>query len=351
MNKKYLLLLDNSFREKYCYSVDMFSNTVLENWNSIIKKICYYLPEFENDYIELDIPLIMFESIGFGSFNKRLSLEKKDLLKKCFPKSSNLLIPEEYFIKGDYEYIVRQLDSQFGITYNKLFEFYKNELNIKQIIEAINKKTKIYLHPHVENLKHSLEEWKKSLMLGEEGHAYTMLCRDLAWNALVKHEKWFNVEDDSNYFEKRNSAARFIQLREKQIILRLIKYYLDNIQTNDYLAGAVLLIKYARLLNSNNKENSDSLKPYHAENELLDPYLTEYAVTGFYDKFTHQRKEVIILTCDKKQEKRLKDYIAGLKAIKGIANIELESFKPGAIVLTDSVLCNDKDFIEVRKLF
>lgn len=162
MNNEYLLLLDNSFKENYCYySTEQELVELNHKWNLVLESISVQLSDFEDkDFEFIDIPFCMFEAIGFGSFNKELSSEKQQILARCFPNASDLLIPQSEFEESHEEVIKKYLDDNFVKTFNKLFEFYKNEADPEEIVEKIREKKQKKLHPNVEALNKELEKWE-----------------------------------------------------------------------------------------------------------------------------------------------------------------------------------------------
>lgn len=178
----------------------------------------------------------------------------------------------------------------------------------------------------------------------------------MAWNAFVKHQKWFITEKDIDpkYWEIKNNSGNdsFRQLKEIHVIRRLIAYYLDNIQNNGYLAGAVLFSKYAKLLKAK-KESPQYLRPYSPAQELLDPYLIEYACSGLYVNDILQRKKIIIITCEKFSQAKISDYIDAKKKINNDLEkigIKAKPFMPGYIIIIDDKHRVYKNIIDISKL-
>lgn len=339
MCDQYIILADNSFRECYCYFDDEAQREqVCQKWNMVISNIESKLPEFSNDYQFIDIPLCMFESVGLC----KLISEEKESLSKCFPPASALLVHKAQF-QESVEEVINYFDMQFCSTFEKLVEYYNNVLDPDKIVTKINEKMQKKLHPNVENLKLYLSECLEDLTKNnKEGYGFQQLCRDLAWDALVKYPRWFSINNDSKYDEIENSDQNLIKVSEAEIIKRLIAYYLTTVKENDYLAGSALFIKYANLLHSRRNsgfwvENDELLSPYKPQ-ERLDPMLTEYACAGYYDSKMRKRKRVVVVTCDKKQKNRVKTYLHGKKRIDEVLeklSLKNHPFVPGYIIIVD----------------
>lgn len=348
MNKKTILLLDNSFMENYCYC----SNEVgfsLQKWNSMLESISLHHSDFENDYSSPDINQCILESIGLGNLNNKLLVDKttERIYHNCFPVASDFLISEKCITETP-EKAVKILDALFTQTLENLSIFYKNNLDPMIIVNKVEVKLNKKLHPYVQVLNIKLKEWQNNIKEGKDNLIFQQLCRDLAWNALVKHD-WYKQSKDPKYYEIKKSDKIFILPTLEEILKRLIVYYYNCIEENDYLIGAVLLNKYALIKKKDNKS-----QPYKQNRELLDPLLTEYACLGFYDYESKHRKQVIILTTDQKQETRIKNYIYGKKEIdkefkdKGL--LQRRNFIPGYIIVIDPKTDQVLKIIDVSKL-
>lgn len=353
MNEQPLVLLDTAFKSSFCYvdSLDQLPE-IQQKWNLMIESISAALPQyFENDYKLVDIPLGMLETIGEGGWFKRLLNEHAALHSNCFPLASDMLILKKIYVNSPRE-AVEQLDNQFIKAFNNLFEFYNQRLSPELIIGKVNEFIeKKFFHSMVQSLLEQLVVWRDDIAMGKtNSYAYQQLCRDLAWDSLVKREKWDNDKDDVRFIDMQSGDIEYVSLQKKEIIKRLIIYCHTHAQDNHYLAVAVLFTKYAKLLN----DNKDG-KVYSAK-EFLDPYLIECACSGFYDTETGRRREVIVLTCDEGTEKRVANYIEAKKLI----NQELEDvkdtpfkkrdFKPGYIVIIDHVTNSIRKIIDISKL-
>jgi len=325
MDNKSLILLDNSFREQYCYFAEVPHDDVYRKWNVVLDSIESKLPGFSNDYQFIDLPLCTFESLGL----RRLVNEEE--IKKCFS-----LIPIVHLEELGAEEIISSFDAQFCSTFEKLINYYSNSLYINKIISALNEKIQKKLHSNVVELKNNLAKCREDLINNtREGCFFPQLCRDLAWDTLVKQEKWIDPSMSFKFQAMTNGAK--IKIDETVIIERLIAYYLNNIKENDYLAGSVLFVKYANHLSARSSKNhSKANNPYKLQ-ERVDPYLTEYACTGFYDDQSRKRKSVIVITGDEDQKGRVQRYLCAKKKIyETIEAIGLSHpFVPGYIIIID----------------
>lgn len=315
-NKKFVFLLDNSFRESYCFSNNKNSEQqVYQNWDKVISILEAKIPGFsEGDYRIVEIPLCAFESVGL----RPLCPEGGENFKTCFPEIKNLVIPGKYFDQSS-TMVVQLLDEQIGNTFKKLLQFYYNTLDPQAMISKFEEKIRQKLHPHAESLRVYLISCKEDLVKnGKNGWFFQQLCRDLAWDSLVKHTWGDDLERKALLKESGGvvvcdtnelvTGDISVLIDERYIIKRLIAYYYKNKQEHDYLAGAVLFKKYAQ----------DGKFDGYPLRQKMDPYLTEYAFVGFCDEKSDERKPVIVITCDydhkiKKniQRKRMQKYNEG----------------------------------------
>lgn len=334
MNEKYFILLDNSFKENYCICPLGEESAVIQKFDKVIKNIRIKLPDFEGDYFSVYNSLNVFESIDSDSFNKILVTQRENELKNLFSPpiqfsiSIDDLANNASHISSEQKTLeVRKISEAIEYSYNNFYFLYKNELPIEYLKNMINEKLKLHVHAHVAFLREELKNAYDDLNnKGIDSDFFKNLCSLLAWNLLLKFRK--NAEDWICNVKKEEL------FNAKKIILqRLIAYYYNNNPNQTKAAGSILLTKYADLGNNNDSSAYGSTK-----RQLLDPYITEHAVSGFFDDITDSIKPVIALTCDKEQLSRLKRYIKGRKSI----NKEFEKngmpqlpIVPGIMVLID----------------
>jgi len=131
----------------------------------------------------------LFESIGGW---KLLSDENKQPI---FPSFYDL-----FMLKNDFDSneAIMKLDAHFDDAFHRLLKHYEMILNPDDIIKKIEDKLRIKkIHSHVQSLISYLELNKEDLMRHQkESLFFKQLCRDLAWDSLVKHELWYNISDD-----------------------------------------------------------------------------------------------------------------------------------------------------------
>ncbi len=223
------ILLDNSFREKYCYfKRDDQEQAICVQWDILIGNIENYLTvaEFElifpDDVQDIEVPLSFVESIGL---KKILPDETK--IKKCFSNESELSLLLKKPVEQSLNDITYFIDELIKRAFHNLVDLFSNEIKIDLLIEKSEAKLKEKVHPQVEILKSNLVSYHEDLVLNqEEAESFKRICNDLAWDALMKHH-WIRG-DDPEYDERKLSKDLWFKLDEKTIVLRLLCYYFDQ---------------------------------------------------------------------------------------------------------------------------
>ena len=361
-----LLALDNGVKSRFATIDEADKEDTEKKWNWLVSEVIQLIPGFEGDHKIIDSPIANLELIGLGSFIKNLSQQEKDRIQGYFPNPEAFL----YMMRGfrgmpidpvKENKCIEFLSREISVVADALKYLMYHSLDRKELIEKSTAWQKKYsCHRHASIISRELEAWERALEEGDKGLAFEILVRNLAWNILMRHEWVMDASKGSDDFKE-------VCQYEKDIVLRLIYFYLMQMEDGANLSGAYLFSRLERLGGMSGK-SCESKKEwdyrpslFKKDKELLDSDLSEFLVTGYVqDK---QRHPLVVITCDrKKQKERLQAIIRGVKFVnKTLGDLDsrggfdykipdLISINPGILIVVDQDCQKLGEKIDVRQL-
>lgn len=350
MNNLPVIVPDTSVISEYFYSDSTDGLSKKEHQlNSMMKQIAPRLPFDSINDCTIIIPTsILLEVIGKDDNKgiKQVLNNHTESLNNCFPLASDTILPKEMYKHSPKETShthIALFDNYISKAFNNIRILLTQLLSPNLIIQKIDKFIQKY--SCIPTLREQLAALRNDIINHGTAHR---LYDDLAWDIVVKKDDWYDNKNDKQFIEMKSSGIDYVIFDAKHITKRLMMFYCELFQNNDYLHGSVLYTKYAKQLDPKINNQYD-------QNELGDPYLVEYACSGLYDNKTQQRKQAIILTCDEGIKKRIPHYLENKKII----NQDLEKVENGAYkkqeflygyIITIKAKTNDIDPIDISKL-